>query len=137
MATRRFAAAIFSLAIVAGLPSASAETDVLTRARMAAVDGDHLTCARLADEARKQPGADGRVHHLYATCQAFAAEARRPELSDAEYAEELGKAITVYQFLLRTPGLLSHLEERASVEFIIEELQGRIAQLSSGENTAK
>lgn len=137
MATRRFAAAIFSLAIVAGLSSVSAETDILTKARMAAVDGDHVTCARLADEARKQPGAEGRVHHLYATCQAFAAEARRSDLSDTEYASELGKAISVYQFLLRTPGLLPHMEERASVEFIVEELQGRIARLSSDENPAK
>lgn len=132
MATRRSVAAIFSLAVVAGLSSASAENDVLTKARLAAVEGDHITCARLADEARQQPRADGRVHHLYATCQAFAAEARRSQLSEREYATELGKAIAAYQLLLRTPGLLPHLEERASVEFIVEELQGRIAGLPSG-----
>src|SRR5690349_1466077 len=100
MATRRSVAAIFILAIVAGLSPASAEPDILTRARMAAVDGDHVTCARLADEARQQPGAGGKVHHLYATCQAFAAEARRSELSGSEYAAELGKAISAYEFLL-------------------------------------
>jgi len=136
MATLRLVAGIISVAIVAGLSSASAENDILTRARMAAVDGDHVTCARLAEEARQQPGADGRVHHLYATCQAFAAEARRSELSDSEYATELGKAIAAYQLLLHTPGLLPHLEERASVEFIVEELQGRIAQLPSGKSPA-
>lgn len=115
------------------MPSASAETDIVSKARMAAVEGDHVTCARLADEARSQPGAGGRVHHLYATCQAFAADARRSELSDAEYAAELGKAIAAYRFLLSTPGLLPHLEQRASVEFVVEELEARIAKLLIGD----
>jgi hypothetical protein len=117
------------IAAVAGSASASADTDLVSKARMAAVQGDHATCAKLADEARRQPGAGGRVHHLYATCQTFAADARRSELSDADYATELGKAIEAYRLLLQTPGLIPHIEERASVEFVIEELEGRIARL--------
>lgn len=123
------------LAIGAGSLPVSAETDIVSKARLAAVQGDHATCAKLADEARRQPGANGHVHHLYATCQTFAADARRPGLSDAEYAAELSKAVAAYQFLLNTPGLLPHLEHRASVEFIVQQLEGRIAKLSLGKES--
>lgn len=126
MARIRTKPAIFCLALLIGAANASAEMDIVSKARMAAVEGDHVTCARLADEARKQPGADGRVHHLYATCQAFAADTKRSKLSKAEYAAEIQKAIDAYQFLLRTPGLLPNIEERASVEFVIEQLQERM-----------
>lgn len=125
------------LLAVATVTPASAGTDTVTRARMAAVNGDHATCAKLAGEARRLPGADGRVHHLYATCQTFAADAKRAELSDATYAAELEKAIEAYQFLLSTPGLLPHLEERASVEFIVEELQSRIAKAPASNAPAR
>lgn len=118
--------AIVCLALLVGAASALADMDIVSKARIAAVEGDHITCAKLADEARKRPGADGRVHHLYATCQAFAADIERSKLSKAEYAAEIQKAIDAYQLLLHTPGLLPHLEERASVEFVIEELQKRI-----------
>lgn len=123
------------LAIWAGNLPASAEMDIVSKARLAAVKGDHATCAKLADEARRQPGASGHVHHLYATCQTFAADARRPVLSDAEYAAELSKAVAAYQFMLNTPGLLPHLEHRASVEFIVQQLEGRIAKLALGKET--
>jgi len=125
------------LATVAGITAALADTDIVTKARLAAVEGDHATCAKLADEARQQPGADGRVHHLYATCQTFAADARRSELSDADYAAELSKAVAAYQFLLNTPGIIPHLEHRASVELIVEELEGRIAKLALGKKVLR
>ncbi|CFX02658.1 exported protein of unknown function [Candidatus Filomicrobium marinum] len=118
--------AIVCLTLFVGAANATADMDIVSKARMAAVEGDHVTCAKLADEARKRPGADGRIHHLYATCQAFAADIKRSKLSKEEYVAEIQKAIDAYQLLLRTPGLLPHIEERASVEFVIEQLQKRI-----------
>ncbi len=105
---------------------ANAGLDKLSQARLAAVEGDHVTCAKLADQARRQRDAVWHAHHVYATCQIYVVEARRDTISIEEYAAGIENAVDALQFLLDTPGLLVIQEQRASVQFIVEELGKRI-----------
>lgn len=114
------AAALFASA------NANAGPDTLSQARMAAIEGNHAACAELADKARREANAVWHAHHVYATCQIYATEARRATISKAEYADGINKAIDALQFLANTPGLLSTEEQRASVQFVVEELVKRI-----------
>ncbi len=113
-------------AVVLSTTVANSGLDTLTQARLAAVQGDHVTCAKLADQARRQRDAVWRAHQIYATCQIYVVEARRDTISDEEYAQGIEKAADALQFLLVTPGLLVNQEQRASVQFIVEELGKRI-----------
>lgn len=101
--------------------------DDLIKARLAAVEGDHATCARLADKARRLPNAVWQAHQLYASCQAFAIEAQRDKISVGEYISGLNKSIDALQFLLETPGLINSEEQRGSIQFVIQEFEKRIA----------
>jgi len=114
------AAAVFASA------NAFAGLDTLSQARMAAIEGNHASCADLADKARREADAVWHAHHVYATCQIYATEARRAEISGTEYAEGINKAIDALQFLVNTPGLLATEEQRASVQFMMQELAKRI-----------
>lgn len=115
-----------TLLVALSTKGASAGLDTLSQARMAAVEGNHAQCAELADKARRQPNAVWHAHHVYATCQIYATEARRETLTKAQYTEGINKAIEALQLLVRTPGLLATEEQRASVEFVIDELNKRI-----------
>ncbi|MBU2580215.1 MAG: hypothetical protein KJ622_00660 [Alphaproteobacteria bacterium] len=119
---------IISLGLAASFSAANAHADLdtLSLARIAAVEGRHAECAELADKARRQPNAVWHAHHVYATCQIFATEARRGTLTGAEYSKAINKAREALQLLVRTPGLLATEEQRASVEFVMEELDKRI-----------
>ncbi|KUO57196.1 MAG: hypothetical protein APF80_04220 [Alphaproteobacteria bacterium BRH_c36] len=114
------------IAAVLASTNASAGQDILSQARMAAIAGNHASCADLADKARRQPDAVWHAHHVYATCQIYAMEARRATISKREYAKGINKAIDALQFLVNTPGLLATEEQRASVLFVMEELAKRI-----------
>ncbi len=105
----------------------AAEMDLLSQARLAAVDGRHAECAAKADEARRQPGAVWHAQHVFATCQVFAADARRTEIGEPAYAVEVGKAIGALELLLSTPGLLAMQEQRDSVQYQVQLLRERIA----------
>lgn len=107
-------------------PSTAVGLDTLSQARMAAIEGKHAACAELADAARRQPDAVWHAHHVFATCQIYATEAKRETISQAEYANGIHEAIDALQFLANTPGLLATEEQRASVQFMIEELLKRI-----------
>ena len=115
-----------STGLLLSITIANAGLDTLSQARMAAVQGEHATCAKLADQARRKRGAVWHAHHVYATCQIYAVEADRQALSDDEYASGIKKAVDALRFLLNTPGLLVIQEQRASVEFMVEELGKRI-----------
>ena len=115
-----------STSLLLSITIANAGLDTLSQARMAAVQGEHATCAKLADQARRKRGAVWHAHHVYATCQIYAVEADRQALSDDEYATGIEKAVDALRFLLNTPGLLVIQEQRASVEFMVEELGKRI-----------
>lgn len=108
------------------------ELDKLSQARLAAIDGDHATCARLADEARRMPDSSWHAHHVFATCEVYDADAKRAEIGDAAYKGRIEHAISALQFLLDNPGLLVMQEQRSSVQFIVEELTKRIAMLDGG-----
>lgn len=118
---------IFAMALIGLTAPVLAAGDLLTQARMAAVEGNHEKCASLADAARREPTAVWRAHHVYATCQIYVTEARKPDIAAAEYASELRKAIDALQFLLDTPGILVIQEQRASVELMVDELFKRIS----------
>ncbi len=121
-------ATIFAAGLILALAApAVAALDTLSQARLAAVEGDHAKCADLADKARRQPDAVWHAHHVYATCQIYAVEAQKEKLSTAEYDTGIAKAIDALQFLLDTPGLLVIQEQRASVEFMVEELGKRLS----------
>jgi hypothetical protein len=115
-----------STSLLLSITIANAGLDTLSQARMAAVQGDHATCAQLADQARRERDAVWHAHHVYATCQIYAVEADRQALSDDEYATGIEKAVDALRFLLNTPGLLVIQEQRASVEFMVKELGKRI-----------
>jgi hypothetical protein len=121
------------LTVAIVFPAISAATgldaglDTLSQARMAAIEGDHAGCARLADRARRQRDAVWQAHHVYATCQIYAIEAQRERISQEKYANGITKAIDALQFLLATPGLLIIQEQRSSVQFMVDELNKRIA----------
>lgn len=104
-----------------------ASLDTLSQARMAAIEGDHASCAKLADRARRQRDSVWQAHHVYATCQIYAIEAQRENISQEAYADGIAKAIDALQFLLNTPGLLVIQEQRSSVQFMVDELSKRIA----------
>jgi len=116
----------FSTGLLLSITIANAGLDTLSQARMAAVQGEHATCAKLADQARRKRDAVWHAHHVYATCQIYAVEADRQALSDDEYATGIEKAVDALRFLLNTPGLLVIQEQRASVEFMVEQLGKRI-----------
>ena len=116
----------FSTGLLLSITIANAGLDTLSQARMAAVQGEHATCAKLADQARRKRDAVWHAHHVYATCQIYAVEADRQALSDDEYATGIEKAVDALRFLLNTPGLLVIQEQRASVEFMVKELGKRI-----------
>jgi len=107
---------------------ANAGLDTLSQARMAAIEGKHASCAELADQARREPDAVWHAHHVYATCQIYAVEAQREQITQAEYASGINKAIDALQFLANTPGLLATEEQRASIQFMVQELVKRIEQ---------
>ncbi len=113
-------------ALVLSATAANSGLDRLSQARLAAIEGDHVTCAKLADQARRQRDAVWHAHHVYATCQIYVVEARRDTISNEEYATGIEKAVDALQFLLDTPGLLVIQEQRASVQFMVEELGKRI-----------
>lgn len=113
-------------AVVLSATAANSGLDTLSQARLAAVQGDHVTCAKLADQARRQRDSVWHAHHVYATCQIYVVEARRETISGEEYAQGIEKAVDALQFLLDTPGLLVIQEQRASVQFMVEELDKRI-----------
>lgn len=107
--------------------SASAGLDVLSQARMAAIEGQHAKCAELADKARREQNAVWHAHHVYATCKIYATEAAKDKISNADYVAGIQDAIDSFKFLVETPGLLVSEEQRGSVYFMIEELNKRIA----------
>ena len=115
-----------STGLLLSITIANAGLDTLSQARMAAVQGEHATCAKLADQARRKRDAVWHAHHVYATCQIYAVEADRQAPSDDEYATGIEKAVDALRFLLNTPGLLVIQEQRASVEFMVEQLGKRI-----------
>ncbi len=115
-------------ALGGGLAHAQENMDKLTRARLAAVEGDHATCAKLADEARRGPHAVWQAHQLFATCQGFVMEAQKGKIPPAAYIAGLNKSIDALHFLLSTPGIINSEEQRGSVEFVIEEYEKRIAK---------
>lgn len=124
---RTWPALSLTLIAILAATGTAAGLDTLSQARMAAVEGDHKTCAELADKARRQPDAVWHAHQVYATCQIYAIEAQRDALSREEYADGIAKAVDALQFLLDTPGLLVFQEQRDSVQFMVEELSKRIA----------
>ncbi|MEM1371093.1 MAG: hypothetical protein AAGG72_02575 [Pseudomonadota bacterium] len=104
------------------------EEDPLLAARFAAVDGRFEACARLADKARRLPTAVWHAHQVYATCEVFAADEVRTEISADAYTERIGKAVDAFQFLLNTPGVIVASDRRRSIQFMVAELQKKIAR---------
>ncbi|MCH9808863.1 MAG: hypothetical protein K0U74_14135 [Alphaproteobacteria bacterium] len=124
-----FASALLMAVATAQTP-ATAAPDQLSQARMAAIDGDHGKCAQLADKARRQKTAVWQAHHVYATCQIYATEARKDKISKSEYADGINKAVDALKFILDTPDILVNEEHRASVLFLINEMDKRITARS-------
>lgn len=122
------ACSVLIAALGSGFAYAQSDMDKLTRARLAAIDGDHATCAKLADEARRGPHAVWQAHQIYATCQAFVMEAQKGKIPADAYIAGLNKSIDALHFLLATPGIINSEEQRGSVEFVIEEYEKRIAK---------
>lgn len=135
--TTRASIRSLTLALVFGASTAAAALDTLSKARLAAVDGDHAACAELADKARRLPDSVWHAHHVYATCQIYAVEARKDSITPAQYVDGIAKAIDALRFLLDTPGLLVFQEQRASVEFMVEELAKRIDVARAGGSEAR
>lgn len=100
----------------------------LLAARFAGVEGRFEDCARLADEARRRADAYWRAHHVYATCETFAADAARERIGEEKYAARIRKAIDAFQFLLQTPGVVVASDRRRSISFMIDELEKRISR---------
>jgi len=109
-------------------PVAGDDLDPLTKARLSAVEGDHETCARLSDQARRMPDASWHAHHVFATCEVFDADAKRDEIGDEAWVKRINRAIDAFGFLLSSPGLLVRQEQRSSVQLIVDELTERIAR---------
>ncbi len=101
-------------------------SDKLIAARLAAIDGHYEKCARLSDEARRVSSAHWRAHQVYASCTVFAADAEKENITSQAYADRLQNAISALQFLLNTPGILIHNNQRQSVGFMITQLGKRI-----------
>ncbi|MEQ8826111.1 MAG: hypothetical protein RIC14_17220 [Filomicrobium sp.] len=120
------AAVVLALLISAGTTFAQNGPDDLTKARLAAVEGDHVTCAKLADKARRQPNTVWQAHQVFASCQAYVMEAKREKIPAADYISGLSQSVDALQFLLETPGLVNNNEQRASIMFVIEEFERRI-----------
>ncbi len=125
----------FMAAVVAGMGmfsgflagnAAAQELDKLSQARLSAIDGDHGTCARLSDEARRLPDSSWHAHHVFATCEVYDADAKRAEIGEVAYVERIKNAIGALEFLLNNPGLLTARSQRDSVGFIVEELNKRV-----------
>ena len=127
--TRCWTAALaLSLVVMTGtVPVMAQQLDKLSRARIAATEGDHATCAKLADEARRQPNTIWRAHQVFAACEVYDADDKRAEIGDAAWAKRINNAIGALRLLLQTPGLLVMQEQRSSVEFIVEELLKKVA----------
>lgn len=122
---RHLVIATVAIALALATSAAYAGLDALSQARLAAIEGNHADCARLADQARRQPDASWHAHHVFATCQIYATEARRDNITKEEYNQGINQAIEALDFLVTTPGLLATEEQRASVHFMIEELTKR------------
>jgi len=101
--------------------------DALTKARLAAIEGGHEACARLADHARRQRDASWHAHHVFATCEVYAADDAKDEIGQDAYRKRIREAIGALQFLLNTPGILIYDQQRNSVELIVSELRKKIA----------
>lgn len=127
--TTLLAALVAGMGLVSGLLAGDAraqELDKLSQARLSAIDGDHGTCARLSDEARRLPDSSWHAHHVFATCEVYDADAKRGEIGEAAYVVRIKRAISALEFLLNNPGLLTARSQRDSVGFIVEELNKRV-----------
>lgn len=120
-----------SLATAPAKPDAGAEgetRDPLLAARFAGVEGRFEDCAKLADEARRRRDAYWRAHHVYATCETFAADEARDRIGPEAYIERIEKAVDAFRFLLETPGVVVASDRRRSISFMIDELVKRISR---------
>jgi hypothetical protein len=128
MLRMNFIAAVAALLVSSLFFAAAAAQDLdkLSQARLAAIDGDHGTCARLSDEARRMPDSSWHAHHVFATCEVYDADTKRAEIGEEAYIARIKHAISALEFLLFNPGLLTGQSQRESVEFIVEELNKRV-----------
>lgn len=114
--------------LAAGTVSATstAKANPLMEARMAAVDGDHAKCAKLADKARRIRGATWHAHRVYASCTVFAADARKKELGAAAYKAEIKKAVDALKLLFNTPDIYMQQDTANGIRLMVDELSKRL-----------
>lgn len=109
----RFNAVWAFLAVVVTGSGANAE-DLLLKAQMAAVEGDHARCAELADKVRKDVPENWRAQQVFASCAALDAQAKKQALGKAGYENKVLEAIEAIEGLL---GETSTLTSRQQLHF--------------------
>ncbi|MEO1205883.1 MAG: hypothetical protein AAFV45_06080 [Pseudomonadota bacterium] len=117
--------------VVAGITRA---TDHATSAFLAQRDGDYASCAKHADKARRQTGANYTLHRLYAACTVNAADEARKDIGDTAYADRLTEAVDALQLLRSTPGAYHQPKADNVINLTIKDLEARIISARKSAN---
>ena len=107
------------------VPTHARAADPFMDARVAASEGKHAKCAKLADEARKRDGATWHSHHLHASCTVLGAQSRKDHMTPVEYEAQIMHAVELLENLVAGP-LVPMDKHRAQLGYMATEMRKQL-----------